>query len=171
MIDDDDDDDDDNCGSIGGMRIGRGNRCTRRKPASVPLCLPQIPHDLTRARTRAAAVGSRRLTAWAMARPYTIYSAFYPFYPEAGSSVALLNVGVLPINLHDVTTQNTIYNMNFHVFRFSTGHVLERSFVICKWMLAVVRWSCVLTRRHTKPSAYVTLVGYDGNLSVVFQEQ
>jgi hypothetical protein len=34
----------------------------------VPLCSPQIPH-LTWARTRAAAVGSRRLTAWAMARP------------------------------------------------------------------------------------------------------
>jgi hypothetical protein len=28
-----------------------------------------IPHDLTWARTRAAAVGTRRLTAWAMARP------------------------------------------------------------------------------------------------------
>jgi hypothetical protein len=30
---------------------------------------PQIPLDQTRARTRAAAVGSQRLTAWAMARP------------------------------------------------------------------------------------------------------
>jgi hypothetical protein len=30
---------------------------------------PQIPHDLTRARTRVAAVGSRRLTTWSMARP------------------------------------------------------------------------------------------------------
>jgi hypothetical protein len=39
------------------------------KPAPVPLCPPQIPHDQTRARTRAAAVGSQRLTAWAMARP------------------------------------------------------------------------------------------------------
>jgi hypothetical protein len=29
-----------------------------------------IPHDLTWARTRAASVGSRRLTAWAMARPH-----------------------------------------------------------------------------------------------------
>jgi hypothetical protein len=28
-----------------------------------------IPHDQTRVWTRAAAVGSRRLTAWAMARP------------------------------------------------------------------------------------------------------
>jgi hypothetical protein len=51
------------------MRIGRGNRSTRRKPAPMPLCAPQIPHDLTWARTRAAAVGSRRPTAWAMARP------------------------------------------------------------------------------------------------------
>jgi hypothetical protein len=32
-------------------------------PAPVPLCQPQIPHDLTRAQTRSAAVGNRRLTA------------------------------------------------------------------------------------------------------------
>jgi hypothetical protein len=50
--------------------IGRGNRSTRRKPAPAPLCTPQIPLDQTRARTRADAVGSQRLTAWAMARPY-----------------------------------------------------------------------------------------------------
>jgi hypothetical protein len=40
-----------------------------KKSAPVPLCPPQIPHDLTRARTRTIAEGSRRLTAWAMARP------------------------------------------------------------------------------------------------------
>jgi hypothetical protein len=34
-----------------------------------PLRPPQIPLDQTRARTRAATVGSQRLTAWAMARP------------------------------------------------------------------------------------------------------
>jgi hypothetical protein len=34
-----------------------------------PLCPPQIPHGLTRDRTRASAVGGRRLPAWAMARP------------------------------------------------------------------------------------------------------
>jgi hypothetical protein len=43
-------------GEIGGMKIGRGNRSTRRKPVPMPLCLPQIPHA-TRTRTRAAAVG------------------------------------------------------------------------------------------------------------------
>jgi hypothetical protein len=33
------------CGEFGGMKIGRGNRSTRRKPAPAPLCPPQIPHD------------------------------------------------------------------------------------------------------------------------------
>jgi hypothetical protein len=56
-------------GEFGGMKIGTGNRSTRRKPAPAPLCPPQIPLDQTRARTRAAAVGSQRLTAWAMAPP------------------------------------------------------------------------------------------------------
>jgi hypothetical protein len=34
-------------GGFGGMMIGKRNRSTRRKPAPVPLCPPQIPHDLT----------------------------------------------------------------------------------------------------------------------------
>jgi hypothetical protein len=33
-------------GAVGGMRIGKGNRSTRRTRSPVPLCLPQIPHDL-----------------------------------------------------------------------------------------------------------------------------
>jgi hypothetical protein len=33
-------------GKFGGMMIGAGNRSTRRKPAPVPFCPPQIPHDL-----------------------------------------------------------------------------------------------------------------------------
>jgi hypothetical protein len=56
-------------GEFGGMN-GRGNRSTRRKPAPAPLCPPQIPLDQTRYLSRAAAVGSQRLTASAMARPY-----------------------------------------------------------------------------------------------------
>jgi hypothetical protein len=53
---------DDESGAVGGMRIGKGNRCPRRKPAQMPLRPPQIPHDLTWVRTLAATVGSRRLT-------------------------------------------------------------------------------------------------------------
>jgi hypothetical protein len=48
-------------GEICGMMIGKGNRSTRRKPTPVPLCQPQTPRA-ARTRTRAAAVGSQRLT-------------------------------------------------------------------------------------------------------------
>jgi hypothetical protein len=58
-------------GEIGGM-IGKGNRSTRRKPSPMPLCPPQIPHAV-RSWTRAAAVGSQRLTAWATTRPNWIH--------------------------------------------------------------------------------------------------
>jgi hypothetical protein len=34
-------------GEFGGMKTGRGNRSTRRKPAPAPLCPPQIPLDQT----------------------------------------------------------------------------------------------------------------------------
>jgi hypothetical protein len=43
---------------------------------NLPLCLfvhKKIPHDLTWARTRAAAVGSQRLTAWAIDRTAKIH--------------------------------------------------------------------------------------------------
>jgi hypothetical protein len=56
--------------------IGRGSRSTRRKPAPVPLCPPQIPHA-ARTRTRAVAVGSQRLTAWATAGPNFMWRRGY----------------------------------------------------------------------------------------------
>jgi hypothetical protein len=59
----------DEYGTVGGMRIGRRNRNTRRKLAPMPLCPSQIPHDLSGARTWAVALESRWLTTWAMARP------------------------------------------------------------------------------------------------------
>jgi hypothetical protein len=37
----------DECEEIGGM-LGRESRSTRRKPVTIPLCPPQIPHDLNR---------------------------------------------------------------------------------------------------------------------------
>jgi hypothetical protein len=79
--------DDDECGAVSGMRIGSGKESTWRNPAPVPLCPPQIPHDLTWAGTLAAAVGSRRLTAWAMARLFSemfvaIYKTTRYYNPE-----------------------------------------------------------------------------------------
>jgi hypothetical protein len=50
-------------------RLAGETEVLREKPAPAPLCPPQIPLARLRARTQAAAVGSQRLTAWAMARP------------------------------------------------------------------------------------------------------
>jgi hypothetical protein len=52
----------DECRAVGGI-IGRGNRSIRIKPDPVPLFQTQIIYHLPRARTRAVAVGNRRLTA------------------------------------------------------------------------------------------------------------
>jgi hypothetical protein len=43
--------------AVSRMRISRRNRSTRRKPAPLPVCPPQILHDLTWAQTRAACGG------------------------------------------------------------------------------------------------------------------
>jgi hypothetical protein len=43
--------DDGDCVAVSAMKIGTGNRSTRRKAAPAPLCPPQIPHEQTRART------------------------------------------------------------------------------------------------------------------------
>jgi hypothetical protein len=50
--------------------IDRGKpKYSGEKPVPVPFCPPQIPHGPTRDRTRASAVGGRRLIATAMAWP------------------------------------------------------------------------------------------------------
>jgi hypothetical protein len=127
MIDDDDDDDDYDCGANGGMRTGRGNRSTRRKLASVPHCPPQIPHELTQAWTRTAAVGSRQLTAWAMARPLlwlchnfamnTVFQAFF---------ITLLvqhGLGKQIFTLEELTNSHIIIRLNSTSTSHITGHL------------------------------------------------
>jgi hypothetical protein len=71
-------------GEIGGM-IDRGNQSTRKKPVPVPLCPSQTAHTAW-TRTRAAAVGSQRLTAWATARPFAALTY------DVAWSVALLGL-------------------------------------------------------------------------------
>jgi hypothetical protein len=61
--------------AIGGMRISRRNRNSRGKVAPIPLCLPQIPHDLTWNRTRATAVGTQRRTTWKLSTRWNLNSA------------------------------------------------------------------------------------------------
>jgi hypothetical protein len=60
--------DDDECGAAGGMTVSV-NWSTLRKPALVPLCLPQNPYELPWSRSRAATVESQRLRLSYEARP------------------------------------------------------------------------------------------------------
>jgi hypothetical protein len=59
---------DDECGAFDGM-LGRRDGSARRNPVSKPLCPPQTTHELSRARIGTVALGRRRLTARATARP------------------------------------------------------------------------------------------------------
>jgi hypothetical protein len=125
--------DDGDCGAIGEMKIGRRNRSTRRKPAPVPLCPPQIPHDLTRARTRVAAVWSRRLTAWAMARPYVSTYASGLF--DKGSSSGF-------IVRHSPSLAGTVL----------TSHQLEGSLLCVHMFIVSVKRPTLCNRLSTSSS-------------------
>jgi hypothetical protein len=48
-------------GAVDGMSTGGGKRRTQRNPTPGVICRPQIAHDATWGRTKAAAVASRRL--------------------------------------------------------------------------------------------------------------
>jgi hypothetical protein len=60
----------------------KGKSKYSEKTCPVPLCSPQIAHKLTSARTRTAAVGSRRLTTWAMSRSSNCELASLAFLPS-----------------------------------------------------------------------------------------
>jgi hypothetical protein len=64
--------DDDQCGAAGGIKIGRGNRSTRRKPAPVRLFPTWISRDMNWN-------WSRRLTAWAVARHISLERCYILF--------------------------------------------------------------------------------------------
>jgi hypothetical protein len=53
----------DDFGAVSGVHEARSTGSTPSKPAPLPLCPPQIPHDLTQTRTRSNSVGTWRSTA------------------------------------------------------------------------------------------------------------
>jgi hypothetical protein len=87
---------------------------------------PQIPHDLTWDQTRAAAVGSRRLTVWAMARPaaLVIWLSLL-FGPDDGGRMFLRHVGELSdcMTLHLKKTVTFIFLSGFPTRFCSAFHI------------------------------------------------
>jgi hypothetical protein len=106
-------------GEIGGM-IYRENRSTRRKPAPVPLCPPQISRCSAWTRTQAAAVGSQWLTAWAMTRPISATLLLR----QITRRIVVLNV--CPIWRRCINC--TVYTECFR----NTWHNFRNEFLICK---------------------------------------
>jgi hypothetical protein len=82
-------------GEIGGM-IGRETRSTRKKPAPMPLCLPQTPHTCPDTKP-AAAVGSQRLTALATAGPLEPVTPRIAFWSVTPTSTCYIRGLFLPI--------------------------------------------------------------------------
>jgi hypothetical protein len=104
-------------GAFGGMNIVRGNRSTRRKHAAMPLCPPQIPHDLTLDRNRVAALEDRRLTAWDMTLPW-YYHVCEWLQTGFGMAIGLIE------HLQTVTTSNYSAVANSHTLQFTTARDL-----------------------------------------------
>jgi hypothetical protein len=63
---------------------GEVKRNTLWKPSPVSLCPPQIPHDLVWDWTRAATVGTQRVTGWATALPTDDFTEKHSQNPEVG---------------------------------------------------------------------------------------
>jgi hypothetical protein len=125
-------------GEIGGM-IGRGNRSTRRKPAPVPLWPPQTPHA-ARMRTRAAAVGSQQLTAWATARPkpdITQDRILYLVTPEAWTkwwnTISVSSDAMCTVQLK----RRWMNNHTSDILRVSTGNSCVRDLILKVRLLIV----------------------------------
>jgi hypothetical protein len=90
--------DDGDYGAISGMKIGRGNWGTRRKPAPVTLYPPQIPHDQTRARARAARRGGKPQTNGLCKKLHS----YMRFRGSRCVNIKIMNFwGVKPTNLVD----------------------------------------------------------------------
>jgi hypothetical protein len=103
------------------------------KPVPVPLCPPQIPNGLNRARTRASAVRGRRLTTWATARPLrmiTFWREFVKWVPRAHSYE-----WVLLSNDRKMTKK--ILNQYYHLIR--NIKPTETDYYICHKKLIEIR--------------------------------
>jgi hypothetical protein len=96
--------------SDGGMIYWQGKtEELEEKPVAVPLCSPQIPHGLTRARNRAST--GRRLTTWAMARPEGAACNDLPPAPSVATGWCPLHSRACTAVLHCNSFWNSCYNI------------------------------------------------------------
>jgi hypothetical protein len=119
------------CGAIGGMKIGKGNRSTWRKPAPVPLCPPQITLDQTQDWTRATAVESQRLTAWAMAWPIMKLS-MYIMPPE---TIAMAYLKVPAVSNANTETSQTLDIITLILLEYLSWRLWNLVCILFYWLI------------------------------------
>jgi hypothetical protein len=121
-------------GEFGGMKIGMGNRSTRRKPVPAPLCPPHLPLDQSWARILAAAVWSQRLTASAMARPICLISDILIFkntFMELNIFYCLLRKDWLCFIIDGIQIQLKLFSSAtgcWHIIRSDGSKITKFSF-------------------------------------------
>jgi hypothetical protein len=126
--------------------FGKGDRRTRRKSAPLPLCPPQVPHDLTRARTRAS-----RLS----------YDVFVPFGEKL----------FYEFDTHGSKTppQTELYGQCHVPTAFSSGYEVNRILGVCVCPSSV---TCVNAERLVVstgvPPYLLTLVVLGNKCAVLF---
>jgi hypothetical protein len=109
-------------GEFGGIN-GRGNRSTQRKPAPTPLCPPQISLDQNRDWTRAAAVGSQRLTASTMARPYLPIRAWHRNLRSARWIQSTSRIQFFKFNYKYIFPSTSKMEYSFQIFRWLVSSI------------------------------------------------
>jgi hypothetical protein len=111
------------------------------KPVPVPLRPPQIPHGPTRDRARASAVRGWRLTAWALARPYTmeyvnnfILFIHVPFAHPVLQLLCGFIAWCMSLVSEQVTTVFPVFKWSLHVIILAIfgkiGGLLERVWLL-----------------------------------------
>jgi hypothetical protein len=134
-------------GKFGGMKIGRGHRSTRIKPAAAALFPPQIPLDKTRARTRVAAVG----------KPATNRLSYCAAFPSVTKKIVLIllfkHVWFLDILIMTSKLTTTLHKFTFKVSASCTKFItykvrrklVERYFNrLCKWCASEISLSLII---------------------------
>jgi BMFP domain-containing protein YqiC len=126
------------------MKLTGENRQLGEKPVPVPLCPPQISYGLTWDRTRASVVRGRRLTAWAMARPYLTL--------------------VTRQKIHKLTYLTLVTRQKIHILTYLTLvtrqkiHILTYLTLVTRQKIDILTYLTLVTRQKIHILTYLTLV-------------
>jgi hypothetical protein len=156
------------------MKIGRGNRSTRRKPAPAPLCPPQIPLDQTPGSNPGRRVGkpaTNRLSygaAWTLRKLFSFGDIVTWVWCDVRNIIILVGMAaaIFCVVLCLGNFGNIVTRFYFEMLQKRGRNILAigsidasewLSYAYFNWYVLVwfqsrglLRWSSALTRMHMK---------------------